>query len=188
MLGSDLRACFELFDGMVVYRPKPGGDHESDGWLNWSDIEGRFKSSRILFGGKPYDPTDQAQREKLLDAIVGYANTFVLLHLLEKRRLMNPPSLDYRLTAFGRRVGNWGYGDKPGFKKAAVFLLAALGLRLYRYKGLIAVGAAGWAALNAFKFYGAAMSWAGGLPFAAWSAAAVAVVVSIWAVVKSKLG
>ena len=173
---------------MVVYRPQSDGGHESDGWLNWSDIEGRFKSSRILFVGKSYNPDNDAQREELLNAIVGYANVVVLLRLLEKRRLMNPPSLDYRLTAFGRRVGNWGYGDKPGFKKTAVFLLAALGLNVYKYKGVIAIGAAGWAALNAFKFYGAAMSWVGGLPFAAWSAAAVAVAVAIWAVVKSKLG
>lgn len=188
MLGTDLRAWFELFGGMAVFRPKVGGGHESDGWLNWSDIEGQFKSHRVLFGGKPYDPSDQAQREKLLDAIVGYANTFVMLRLLEKRRLMNPPSLDYRLTPFGRRVGNWGYGDKPGFKKTALFLLAALGLRLHKYKGVVAVGAAGWATLNAFKFYGAAMSWVGGLPFAVWSAAAVAAVVAIWAVAKSKVG
>ena len=188
MLGSDLRAWFELFDGMVVYRPKPGGGHESDGWLNWSDIESRFKSNRVLFGGKPYDPTDHVQREKIVDAIVGYANTFVLLRLLEKRRTLNPPSLDYQLTPFGRKVGNWGYGDKPGLKKTAVFLLAALGLRLYKYKGVIALGAAGWAALNAFKFYSAAMSWVGGLPFAIWSAAFAAVVIAIWAVVKSKIG
>ena len=188
MLGSDLRAWFELFDGMVVYRPKPGGGHESDGWLNWSDIESRFKSNRVLFGGKPYDPTDHVQREKIVGAIVGYANTFVLLRLLEKRRTLNPPSLDYQLTPFGRKVGNWGYGDKPGLKKTAVFLLAALGLRLYKYKGVIALGAAGWAAFNAFKFYSAAMSWVGGLPFAIWSAAFAAVVIAIWAVVKSKIG
>ena len=173
---------------MVVYRPKPGGGHESDGWLNWSDIEGRFKSSCLSFGGKPYDPNDQAQREELLDAILGNANTFVLFKLLEKRRLMNPPSLDYRLTPFGRRVGNWGYGDMPGIKKRALFVAVELALRSYKYKGLIAFGAAGWAVLNAFKFYSAATSWFSSLPFAAWSAAGIAAAVTIYAIIKSKLG
>ena len=188
MLGSHLRDWFELFDGFTVHRPKPGGGHESDGWLHWSDIEGRFKSGKLNFVGKQYDPTDNAQRELLLNAIVTHAGLFVTLRLLEKRRQINPISLDYRLTPFGRRVGNWGSGDKPGFNKSALFLLAAVALRAYRYKRVIAIGAAGWAVLNAVKFYGTAVSWASGLPFAAWSAAGVGAVVAIWVIVKGKLG
>jgi hypothetical protein len=38
MLGSDLRAWFELFDGITVFRLEVGGGQKSDGWLNWSDI------------------------------------------------------------------------------------------------------------------------------------------------------
>ena len=187
MLGSDLRAWYELFDGIVIYRPAPGGGHENDGWLNWSDIERRFVTERLTFAGKPYDPKDNVQREKLLDALVNHANLFVRLRLLEKRRQINPPSLDYRVTKFGRAVGNWGYGPKPGFKKSAFFCLVSLALRGYKLKILVAVGAAGWAGLNAFRFYFTAITWADGLPFAAWSAAAIALVVGAVAAIRAKL-
>jgi hypothetical protein len=80
MLGDDLRAWFELFDGMAVYRPQPGGGHAFDGWLNWSDIEGRFKTEKLTFAGKPYDPEDQAQRNALLDTLTQ----------LNPRNSMNP--------------------------------------------------------------------------------------------------
>jgi len=126
MRGDDLRAWFELFDGMVVYRPRPGGGHVSDGWLNWSDIEGRFKSEKLTFAGKPYDPDDQVQRNALLESLINYAGTFVFLRLLKRRRLINPPSLDYKITPLGRRVGNWGYGSRPGFKKRTFFFAAAV--------------------------------------------------------------
>lgn len=188
MLGADLRNWFELFDGLAVYRPTPEGGHTFDGWLNCTDIENRFKSDKLTFAGTRYDATNQAQREKLLNALIGYASTFVFLRLMERRRQMIPPSLDYRFTPLGRRVGNWGYGPSPGFKKQAFFFVAAAFLHAYKYKGLIAVGAAGWAALNAFKFYATAMSWAATLPFAAWSAAAVAAFVALGVFLKAKLG
>src|SRR6476646_4105785 len=108
MLGDDLRNWFELFDGLVVYRPRPSGGHVSDGWINWSDIENRFNTQQLRFAGVPYDPNDEAQRNKLLDAIVAYGSGFVSCKLLERRRQISPPSLDYRLTALGRRIGNWG--------------------------------------------------------------------------------
>lgn len=54
MLGDDLRAWFELFNGIAIYRPAPGGGHVADGWLNCSDIENRFKSEQFRFEGKIY--------------------------------------------------------------------------------------------------------------------------------------
>lgn len=187
MLSADLTAWFELFAGIVVYRPKPDGGHESDGWLNWSDIERRFTTEKLLFGGKQYDPADEPQRELLLNALIRYADTFVMLRLLEKRRQLNPPSLDYKITAFGRKVDNWGYGAKPGFKKSSFFCLAALGLRTYKYKWIFAAGAACWGVLNAIKFYSTALSWAENLPFAAWSAGFVAAILAVWGLIKAKL-
>jgi hypothetical protein len=141
----------------------------------------------LTFAGKPYDPEDQAQRNALLDTLIGYAGTFVFLRLLERRRQITPPSLGYRLTPLGRRIGNWGYGSRPGFRKRAFFFGAGTFLRAYNYRVLFAVGEAGWAVLNAIKFYSAALSWVGGLPFAAWSAAVVAAIVGIWALIKSRL-
>src|SRR5713226_6703952 len=119
MLGDDLCVWFEMFDGIVIYRPQPQGGHARDGWINWTDIENPFKNQKLTFMGQPYNPANEAQRNQLLDAIVSYAGIFVLFKLLERRRQISPPSLDYRLTALGRRVGNWGYGPKPGLKKKA---------------------------------------------------------------------
>jgi hypothetical protein len=188
MLGDDLRSWFELFDGIVIYRPQPSGGHAANGWINWSDIENSFKSQGLRFAGEPYDPNNQAQRNKLLDAIVTYAGIFVTCKLLERRRQLSPPSLDYRLTPLGRRVGNWGYGAKPGFKKRSLFFALALGFRAYKFRKVITFGALGWAVLNAGRFYATAASWIEGLPFAAWSAAVVAALVGIWMVIKSKIG
>lgn len=187
MLGDDLRVWFELFHGIAVYRPQPGGGHAFDGWLNWSDIENHFRSKKLTFLGKQYDPQDEAQRNQLLEAFINYAGTFVFLRLLERCRQIDPPSLDYRVTPFGRRVGNWGYGPKPGFKKRAFFFITAALLRAYRFRAIIAVGAAGWALLNAVRFYTSAVTWVSGIPFAAWSAAAVAAIIAVWVVIKSKL-
>lgn len=188
MLGDDLRNWFELFDGLLIYRPQPSGGHASDGWINWSDIEKRFTSQKLRFAGEPYDPKNEPQRNELLDAIVSYAGVFVRSKLLERRRQISPPSLDYRLTPLGRRIGNWGYGASPGFKKRAFFLLLALGLKAYKLRKVIVVGALGWAALNAVKFYTVATVWVGNMPFAAWSAAAIAVFAAAWVVIKAKVG
>jgi len=187
MLGDDLRNWFEIFDGLAVYRPQASGGHASDGWINWSDIENRFKTQKLQFAGAPYDPNDQAQHNKLLNAIVAYASGFVWCKLLERRRQISPPSLDYRLTALGRRIGNWGYGPRPGFKKRAFFLLLALGLKAYKLRKVVTIGALGWAALNAVRFYTAATVWAESLPFAVWSAAVIGAILAVWLVIKAKV-
>ncbi len=188
MLGDDLRLWFELFHGIVVYRPLPGGGHSSDGWLNWSDIENRFKRENLTFEGKKYDPQNAEQQNQLLNALVKYASAFVTLRLLERRRQLVPPSLDYRVTSFGRRVGNWGYGTKPGFKKRAFFFIGAAFFRAYKFRWMIAIGAIGWGVLNAIRFYTTALDWVSHLPFASWSAALIAVIVAVVVVIKSKLG
>jgi len=187
MLGEDLRNWFELFDGIVIYKSQPGGGHVSDGWLNWTAIEGRFKSEKLAFMGLRYDPSNEVQRNKLLEALVGYSNTLVRFRLLEKRRQIFPPSLDYRVTAFGRRVSNWGYGANPEFKKKALFFAMALVIRAYRLRWIVVFGAVGWGILNSVRFYMAAASWVESLPFAAWSAAAIAIVGAAYVVVKAKL-
>ena len=108
--------------------------------------------------------------------------------LLERRRQTSPPSLDYRLTALGRRVGNWGYGPKPGFKKRTFFFFLALGLKAYKLRKVVAIGSLGWAALNAAKFYTAATVWVESLPFAAWSAAAIVVILAVASIIKAGVG
>ena len=86
VLGDDLRAWFELFDGIAVFRPRAGGGHDFDGWLSWSDIEDRFNSGKLKFAGVPYDSQNRAQRNKLIDAHLNYAHALVCLRLLERRR------------------------------------------------------------------------------------------------------
>lgn len=188
MLGDDLRVWFEMFDGIIVYRPTPGGGHVADGWLSVKDIESRFASARPLFGGKPYDPCDLTQRNSLTNHIIEYAGAFVACGLMERRREIIPPTLDYRLTNFGRRVGNWGYGDRAGVRKRALFFALAVWFKVYRFRWLITAGALGWGVLNAFRFYAYAIAQVEALPFMAWSAVAVAVLAGIWALLKSKLG
>jgi hypothetical protein len=178
MWGDGLRLWFELFAGMVVYRGGEPATGESVGWLNVNDIEGRFKSEKLTFQGRKYDPTDTQQKNALLEAIINKASVLCYVRLLERRRQLHPPSLDYRVTRLGRRIGNWGYGHRPGVRKRAVFFAIEAFFRLKRYWKVIAIGAAGWALLNAFKFYGAVWSWVANDAFAAVSAIVVAA--SVW--------
>jgi hypothetical protein len=177
MWGDGRRVWFELFAGMVVYRGGEPTTGENVGWLNVNDIEGRFRREQLTFQGRKYEPTDKQQKNALLEAIISQASALCYVRLLERRRQMDPPSLDYRVTRLGRRIDNWGYGDGAGFRKRAVFFLIEAFFRLKSYWKVIAIGAAGWALLNAFKFYGAVWSWAANDAFATVSAIVVAVVV-----------
>ena len=186
MLGNGLLAWFQLFHGVVIYRPASSGGHTADGWLNWSDIEQRFIREKLTFGGKPYDAQIDSQRDQLLDAIVDHANALVFCKLLEKRRQTHPPSLDYRVTPFGRCVGNWQSSTGPDFRQKLFFFCAALVFKALRLKKVIAIGALGWTAINAFRFYSQAASWLEHLSFAGVSAAIVAFMVAMWALISNK--
>jgi hypothetical protein len=156
MWGDNIRTWFELFSGMTVHRV---GGPLSEGWLNVDDIEGRFRREGITFNGSKYDSSNGEQKNALEGAIIGNAGSLCYVRLLERRRQLNPPSLDYRVTRLGRTVDGWGYGDKPGARKRLFFLLIEILLRLLKYKWIVAFGAAGWATLNAIRFYGAAWEW-----------------------------
>ena len=183
MWGDNFRHWFELFAGMVVYRPGGTGEHVSDGWLNVDDIENRFWREKLLIQGRPYDANDQSQRNQLFGAILNNAAALCAAKLLERRRQIMPPSLDYRVTAVGRRIDNWGYGDKPGLRKRVLFFVIEAAFRLRRYWKFVAIGAAGWAALNAFKFYFAALQWLSNDLFALLSAACVTAL--LWVIHKA---
>lgn len=159
MWGNNLRLWFELFAGIVIYRPSTEGGHASDGWINPNDIEARFLKENLLFQGRLYAGTDGDQRNELLNAILNNAGALCAVKLLERRRQISPPSLDYRVTPIGRRVDNWGYGDKPGLRKRVLFFCIEASLRLRRHWRLVVIGTTGWSVLNAIKFYAAAMQW-----------------------------
>ena len=184
MLGDNLRIWFEMFEGIVVYVSPENGDHTSDGWINWTAIEHRFKNQKINFIGQPYTGGNSAQRNNLLDAIVCYSNIFVRYKLLEKRRQVLPVSLDYRLTSLGILVGKWGYGCNPGFRKQAFFFLFDLTLKFSRIRKVIALGAFGWAVLNAVKFYSVSLTWIHGPVFAIVSATLITAIASVWIFIK----
>lgn len=178
MWGADLRKWFELFAGMTVSRV--GDPSTEEGWINWTYVEKSFLLGGYTFGGRKYDPSDNAQRDAFLKLLSGHASLFCELKLMERRRRMVPPALDYRVTPLGRRVDNWGYGPKPGFRKAATFFAIEAIYRVKRFKWIIAFGAFGWAMLNAGRFFGTAAEWISGTAFPVLSALAIAAALAVW--------
>jgi hypothetical protein len=187
MWGDSLRVWFELFAGVTVHRVTPTGPDNDDGWTNVSVFEDRFIRERLLFRGRPYDPSNGRQRNALLDAIIASASALCHVRLLERRRNISPPSLDYRVTNLGRRLDSFGYGRSPGLRKRLVFLCIAAYFRLRKYWKLVAIGAGGWAFLNALKFYSAAFEWVNGNVFALVSAIVTAVILAVLTFVRSHL-
>lgn len=175
MWGDGLRQWFELFAGIAVYLMTEHGPDDNSGWINVTEFEKRFASERLRFAGKQYDAADEAQRNALLEAILRNASTLCSIKLLERRRRISPPSLDYRVSKLGRKVDGWGYGERPGVRKRAVFFAIEAFFRLKKHRKFVVFGAAGWAVLNAFKFYSAALEWLRSDLFAVISALVVAV-------------
>lgn len=64
----------------------------------------------------------------------------------------------------------------------------ALGLLLYKYRILVALGAAGWAIVNAIKFYSEAINWVQNGPFGVYSAAVIAFFVGLILFIKEMFG
>jgi hypothetical protein len=159
MWGEGLRWWHEFFAGIAVFRATADGHDDNEGWIHASTYEDRFRSDGILVDGRCYDPKDQKQRNLLIDAIISNAGVLCHLKLLERRRPMIPPSLDYRVTKFGRRIDGWGYGEQAEVRKRLLFLAFELYLRGRKHRKIITIGAAGWGIVNAFKFYTSAFDW-----------------------------
>ena len=131
--------------------------------------------------------TDLAQREQFLNTLLSHASALCSVKLLERHQQISPPSLDYRVTQLGRRIGNWETPSGPTLLKRAVFFVLEAGLRAQRYWKVVAIGAAGWAVVNAFKFYTAAFAWASHSNFAISSAVIIAVLAVVIKLVLSIL-
>jgi len=155
MWGKGLRMWFELFAGIAVFQMTDKGADNKDGWINIKEYEDRFKREELNFGGKQYNPSDKKQRNDLLNAIINNASLLCTVKLLERRRNIIPPSLDYRVTKLGRRVDTWGYGDRPKIRKKLLFFFIEVVFRLKRYRKWITIAASCWTILNALKFFGA---------------------------------
>lgn len=177
MWGDNYRKWFDLFAGIVVYRATEDAPGNDEGWVNVNEYEKMFSSDRLTFNGRPYTPSDTKQRNKLLEAILNNAGALCAVKLLERRRRIAPPSLDYRVTKFGRRVDAWGYGDKPGIRKRLFFFGVEAFFRLKKHWRLVTIGAACWGVINAIRFYGAALEWIRGDVFVAITALGVAVLI-----------
>lgn len=141
MWGDNYRKWFDLFAGIVVYRATEDAPGNDEGWVNVNEYEKMFSSDRLTFNGRPYTPSDTKQRNKLLEAILNNAGALCAVKLLERRRRIAPPSLDYRVTKFGRRVDAWGYGDKPGIRKRLFFFGVEAFFRLKKHWRLVTIGA-----------------------------------------------
>ena len=159
MWGEGLRWWHEFFAGIAVFRVTADGNDDNEGWINASTCEDRFRRESILLDGRRYDPNDPKQRNQLLDAIISNAGILCHLKLLERRRQMTPPSLDYRVTKLGRKIDAWGYGEHTELRKKLLFFAFEAYLRGKKHWKVITVGAAGWGVVNAFKFYTTALDW-----------------------------
>jgi hypothetical protein len=180
MWGKNLCNWFELFAGIVVYKMTDNGPDNNEGWINITEFEKCFTRGQLTFAGNPYDPSDAKQRSALLDAIIAKAGLLCTVKLLERRRNIVPPSLDYRVTTFGRKVDSWGYGSHPGLRKKTFFFAIELFFRLKKHQKLVTFGTAGWAMLNAYKFYATTFEWLSNDLFAVVSACGI--ILLIWVV------
>ena len=176
MWGGTQIQWFELFAGIAIYRMTEAGPDNRDGWLNVTDIEKRFKLEQLKFNGSAYDSTNESQRNALLDTIITNASILCEVGVLERRRNISPPSLDYRVTKLGRRVDSWGHGTRPGIRKRIFFLAFNLYFRSKRLWKFVIFGAGAWALLNAIKFYTIALDWIRDDVFPAISAIVVIIV------------
>ncbi len=159
MLRRHLFDWYRLFTGVAVYHPLPSGGHDDGTWLTLDDLVQNMARRADKFGGEPIDPKNQEQRDRIEEAIVSWAGTLRHVGLVEGRRSMAPLELYYRLTPFGRRVERWrGKNYAPTWKARTMFAVLAVYLRgrnLWpRVSWVVKLGAFGWAAVNALRFYG----------------------------------
>jgi hypothetical protein len=184
MLGESLRNWFELFSGIAVYHINDKGSDDNEGWININEFEKRFIRERLVFAGKPYDPSDNKQRNQLLNAIIYYASLLCEVKLLERQHKINPTSLEYRVTKLGRKIDKLGYGTNPGLRKRLIFAAIYRFFWIKKYWKIVSFGALGWAIINAYKFYSAAFNWISNDLFAVISALGIALL--LWA--RHKIG
>lgn len=134
MIGDRLIPWFVKFSGIVVYRITENGPDDNEGWININEYVKLFELTNQKFNGKPYNPSDKKQKEKLINAVINHMGIFCQFKLFERKRGIDPPRLEYRITKFGRRVDGWRFRNNFGiFKQRVLFSGIKLFLRLKKY-------------------------------------------------------
>ena len=148
-----------LFAGIVVY--KVGEDGKADdngGFINIDEFIKRFEQSNLRLGGIQYQK-GSGREEELNEAIINNAGDLCELGLMERKRGMMPPRLEYRVTTKGRKYDNLSRSRFGLFRCKMFFFGRCIWQRIKKYKFLITGAAFAMATINAVRFYNLAFTW-----------------------------
>ncbi len=159
MLGDFYIPWLSLFSEMVIYKIQDDGtSNDNSGFINIDDFAKRFEREKLSLSGIPY-AKDQGREEELMEAIIHNAGVLCELGLMERKRGMIPPRLEYRVTSKGRKYDRLAHG-KIGLIRCKLFFFGhCMWQRIKKYKAIISVAAFCMAVVNAVRFYNLAFTW-----------------------------
>lgn len=159
MLGDSYIPWLSLFAGMVIYKiEEDGTQNDNDGFININEFARRFERENLRLGGVPYE-RESGRKEELIEAIIHNAGVLCKLGLMERKRGMIPPRLEYRVTPKGRKYDSLSH-KKIGLLLCKMFFFSrCLWQRMKKYKVLITGAAFAMAIINATRFYNLAFTW-----------------------------
>ncbi|HDZ15049.1 hypothetical protein LCGC14_2003900 [marine sediment metagenome] len=180
----DLALLFEIFAGFTIHTV---GQPDKQGWYTVEDYADIFSkhmmssNGKITLGGRNCDPTDRYQKGAIEIFVMEYLDYFVKQGLIDfdSPPIPHKPTLFlYKISKFGRKIDS-----SSKLKKSIYFryLIAKYIIPKYfkKYKWLISIGAIGWGALNAIKFYGSIWILLGGIDFSIVSASITVLLLTI---------
>ncbi|MEP1741290.1 MAG: hypothetical protein ABJI92_18525 [Kangiellaceae bacterium] len=159
MLGDSYIPWLSLFSGMVIHKIQDDGtSNNNDGFINIDDFAKRFEQGKLSLCGIPYEK-GQGREEELMEAIIHNAGVLCELGLMERKRGIIPPRLEYRVTLKGLKYDGLTH-SKFGLLRCKLFFFGhCMWQRIKKYKAIITVAAFGMAIVNAVRFYNLAFTW-----------------------------
>jgi len=159
MLGDSYIPWLSLFSRMVIYTIKnDGSSNDNDGFINIDDFAKCFEREKLSLSGIPY-AKGQEREEELMKAIIHNAGVLCELGLMERKRGISPPRLEYRVTSKGRNYDGLSH-QKIGLIRCKLFFFRhCMWQRIKKYKAIITVAAFGMTIVNAVRFYNLAFTW-----------------------------
>ncbi len=159
MLGDTYISWLSLFSGIVIYKIKEDETpNDNDGFINIDDFAKCFERGNLRLGGVPYEK-GRGREEELMEAIIHNAGVLCELGLMERRRGIIPPRLEYRMTSKGRKYDNLSH-SKIGLLRCKLFFFShCMWQRIKKYKTIITGAAFAMAIVNAVRFYNLAFIW-----------------------------
>ncbi|ATI03064.1 MULTISPECIES: hypothetical protein [Cycloclasticus] len=159
MLGDSYIPWLSLFAGVVIYKIQDdGASNDNGGFINIDDFAKRIELERLSLSGIAYEK-GQGREEELMEAIIHNAGVLCELGLMERKRGMVPPRLEFRVTPKGRKYDSLAHG-KIGLIRCKLFFFShCMWQRIKKYKAIITVAAFCMAVVNAVRFYNLAFTW-----------------------------